>query len=72
METHPTGFVGKLGLTPLLLLHQGLFCIAAQVNSEFRYTNPLFQQWRAVRAVKGEKNYTGENSLFVLLFAMFI
>jgi len=67
METHPTGFVGKLGLTPLLLLHQGLFCIAAQVSSDFRFTNPLFQQWRAVRAVKGGRNYTGEYPLFMPL-----
>ena len=67
MDNLPTGFVGKLGLTPLLLLHQGLFCIAAQVSSDFRPTNPPFQQWRAVRSVKGGRNYTGENPLFILL-----
>ena len=57
------GFVGKLGFTPLLLLHQGLFCIAAQVNSEFRYTNPLFQQWCAGRSVKEEETIRGKNSV---------
>ncbi len=60
MDNLPMGFVGKLGLTPLFLLHQGLFCIAAQVNSEFRYTNPLFQQWRVVRSVKVEETIRGK------------
>ena len=50
-------------LSSLLLRHQRLFCIAAQVSSYFRPTNPPFQQWRAVRAVKEEETIRGENSV---------
>ena len=50
-------------LPSLLLRHRWSFCIAAQVNSDFRPTNPPFQQWRAVRAVKEEETIRGKNSV---------
>lgn len=53
----------------LLLRHQILFCIAAQVSSYFRPTNPPFQQWRAVRSVKEEETIR-EKTLFKVLFVM--